>query len=239
MSHPERIDPDATEPGILALHLKRYDFALQLCHGLDVLDAACGAGYGSAHLATGARRVVGVDANTEAVAAARARYPVPTIEFRVADVQALEDGDGTYDVVCSFETIEHVDDPERALGEFARVLRSDGTLVISTPNARATTTSPDNPFHRIEWSAADFEALLHTFFGDVRIYGQRRLQTPAHRLVQNVDVLGLRRRIGFLRRGARLFRTAPTADLTLDDIAIEERLERATEIVAVCRVPCR
>jgi SAM-dependent methyltransferase len=240
VGHPERIDPDASEPGILSLHLKRYDFSLQFCFGARVLDAACGAGYGTAHLARAAQQVVGVDSSEEAIAFARARYLVRGVEFRVGDIQALPDAGGTYGVVCSFETIEHVDDPERTLAEFTRVLRPDGTLVVSTPNARTTTTSPSNPFHRIEWSAADFEALLVRFFCEVRLYGQRRLQTPAHRLAQRLDVLGLRRRIRFAQRGARLLRTVPTAELSLADVVIEsERLDDATEIVAVCRLPRR
>jgi 2-polyprenyl-3-methyl-5-hydroxy-6-metoxy-1,4-benzoquinol methylase len=237
VGHPERIDPDATEPGILALHLKRYDFALPLCRGKDVLDAACGAGYGSAHLAQVARSVVGVDASEETIAFARGRYRLPVLEFRVGDVQAFEDGDGAYDVICSFETIEHVDDPERTLAEFARLLRPEGMLILSTPNAPATTTTPANPFHRIEWSLRDFEALLRGFFDLVELYGQRRMQSPAHRLAQRLDVLGLRRRSPFLRRGARLLHTVPTADLSLADIVIDgERLERASEIVAICRL---
>jgi len=54
MTYPERIVPDESAPGIVALHLKRYVFAEPYCEGRTVLDAACGAGYGSAQL--GARR---------------------------------------------------------------------------------------------------------------------------------------------------------------------------------------
>ncbi len=238
MSHPERIDPDATEPGILALHLKRYDFGLRFCAGADVLDAACGAGYGSAHLARKAKSVVGVDLSDETIARARRRYALPNLEFRVGDVGRLPDPDASYDVICSFETIEHVDDPEQVLSELARVLRGDGVLLVSTPNAPRTTHSPANPFHRIEWSADDFQVLLKRFFGDVELYGQSRVQSRAHRLAQRLDVLGLRRRAGVLRRGARLLGTPPIAELTLDDIVIErDALAHASEIVAVCRGP--
>ena len=40
MAYPERIVPDETGPGIVAIHLKRYEFARPLCAGRDVLDAA-------------------------------------------------------------------------------------------------------------------------------------------------------------------------------------------------------
>ena len=238
MSHPERIDPDTTEPGILALHLKRYDFALPYCDQADVLDAACGAGYGAAHLAARARSVVGVDRSEETIGRAGRRYALPNVTFRTGDVERLADPDASYDVICSFETIEHVDDPEQVLAEFARVLRAGGTLLISTPNAPSTTHTPANPFHRIEWSASDFAALLERFFGSVELYGQARLQSRAHRLAQRLDVLGLRRRVAVVRRGSHLLGTAPMAELTMDDVLIERgATDRASEIVAVCREP--
>jgi SAM-dependent methyltransferase len=238
VAYPERIIPDETAPGILALHLKRYEFACPHCIAAQVLDAGCGAGYGSAHLAEVAARVVGVDVSEEAIEYARRRYRRPNLEFMVGDLLALELGDASFDVVCSFETIEHVDDVERYLGEIARVLRPDGTFVVSTPRVEATTRAPDNPFHRVELSRDDFEATLATRFEDVELYGQRRLQTARHVLLQRIDVLGLRKRLPFLRRASRIVGTAPMADVTLDGIAIErDGIERASELVAVCRRP--
>lgn len=236
MSYPERIVPDETESGIVAAHLKRYDFALPLCAGKEVLDAACGVGYGSAFLAATAARVVGVDVDEESVGYARRRYGGPSVEFHVMDAEALAFPDASFDVVCSFETIEHVRAPARAVAEAARVLRPGGVLVVSTPHVAVTTGTPANPHHQAEFSRPDFDALLRTCFPEVEMYGQRRLQTPAHRLAQRLDVLGLRRRLAFLRRGARLLGTAATENMTLDDIVIaRDGIERATELVAVCR----
>ena len=177
MSYPERIVPDETEPGIVALHLKRYEFAAPWCRDREVLDAGCGVGYGSAFLAGHARRVVGVDRDEEAIAYARRRYARPNVEFRVGDLLDLDLADGSFDVVCSFETIEHLDDVEGFLGEVVRVLRPEGVFLVSTPRVDETTASPENPFHRIELSPGDFEALLRRSFREVELYGQRRLQT--------------------------------------------------------------
>ena len=240
MSHPERIDPVATEPGILALHLKRYDFALPYCGNATVLDVACGLGYGTAHLARVAAYVRGIDVSPEAIAVAAERYRRPNIEFQLGDAQALREQDRSYDVVCSFETIEHVADPEMMLREVVRVLRDGGTFLVSTPKADESTHAPSNPFHRSEWSAADFEALLSRFFVGVELFGQRRIQTTAHRLAQRLDVLGLRKRLSFLRSVARILGTTPTAELGLDDIVIERGVDGpATEVVAVCTRPRR
>ena len=233
---PERIVPDETEPGIVALHRKRYEFALALCAARDVLDAGCGVGYGTALLAGSARRVVGVDVDPQAIAYARGRYASPNVEFREGDVQALDLPDAAFDVVCSFETIEHVPDRDAFVAEMRRLLRPGGAFLVSTPRAERTDLSPANPFHEVELAPADFEALLRTRFEDVELYGQRRVQTRRHRLLQRLDVLGLRKRLSFLRPASRLLGTAPMAEVGSDGIVIERGgLADATELVAVCR----
>lgn len=240
MSYPERIVPGEAEPGVDAIHLKRYEFAARLVAGLRVLDAGCGVGYGTARLAAPAASAVGVDVSAEAIDYARGHYGAPDLSFAVMDLSALEFGDGSFDAVTSFETIEHVDDADAVLGELARVLIADGLLVISTPQVERTTTSPANPHHRVEYSRTDFESLLRRWFESVEMYGQHRLQTRRHRLAQRLDVLGLRRRFAFLRRASVALGTTPTADLRMDDLVIErEGIEHASELVAVCRGPRR
>jgi SAM-dependent methyltransferase len=236
VAYPERIVPDATPAGILALHLKRYDFVREYCDGADVLDAGCGVGYGTAYLAEVAASVVGVDVSAEAIAYAARRYAGPRVSFRQMDVTALELTNASFDVVCSFETLEHVNDAGAAVREAARVLRPGGVYAVSTPHVARTCASPANPFHATEYSPDDFAALLRGSFEQVDLFGQRRLETRRHRVLRRLDVLGLRRRSAFLRRASVVTGTAPTTDVTLDGVVIErDALERATELVAVCR----
>jgi SAM-dependent methyltransferase len=240
MAYPERIVPDETARGIVAIHLKRYQFAAPYCDGKEVLDAACGVGYGSAEVARTAARVVGADVDAEAIAYARERYGATNVEFVVADLLEPPFEDRSFDIVVSFETVEHLREPATFVAHVARMLRDDGAFLVSTPHAERTTTRPDNPFHEIEFSRADFERLLARHFAHVELYGQRRRQTARHRLLQRVDVLGLRKRLDFLRPASRLLGTAPTAELSLDDVLItRDALDDATELVAVCRGPRR
>ena len=229
--------PDETEPGIVALHLKRYEFARPYCTGREVLDAGCGVGYGTALLADEARHVSGVDRSEEAIAYARTRYARPNVEFQVGDLLALAAGDGAFDAVCCFETIEHVAEQEPLVAELRRVLRPGGVLLVSTPHADATTDRPENPFHERELSPDDFERLLRMRFDDVELYAQRRPQTGRHRALQRADILGLRRRATFLRPLARrLLGTAPMAEVTTAELEIVPgRHADATELLAVCK----
>ena len=237
MSHPERIVPDETEPGIVALHLKRYEFALPYCRGATVLDAGCGVGYGTAHVAQLAQRVVGVDVSDEAISYAREHYAAPNIEFLVADVLGLPFDAHTFDTACSFEIVEHVPDAERFVAELARVLKPGGRLVLSTPRAEDPTVRPDNPFHEREFDADELRRLLTSSFSSVVLFGQRRIETARHRTLRRLDVLGLRRRLPVVRRAAgALTGTAAMDDVALDGIAIErDATADATELVAVCR----
>lgn len=178
----ERVVPAAMDPNdaILLDHLSRYLFAQRFAAGRTVLDAASGAGYGCAMLAeAGARRVVGIECDEASVRYAGRLYGGPGVEFVKGDVEAMPFDDRLFDVVVSFETIEHLDHPEAFLAEVARVLVPGGLFVVSTPNNPTGVTQ--NPFHRREYPAREFSALLATHFAAVEMWGQH------HRPVASPD----------------------------------------------------
>lgn len=162
-------------------HWHRYAWAAEVVKGLDVLDAACGEGYGSHLLAARARSVTGLDIGEDAVAHARERYARDNLAFERGDATQLPYGDDSFDVVVSFETLEHLEAQETLLGEFRRVLRPDGFLVISSPDRKTYSdeTGYDNPFHVRELYRDEFEALVSASFPAFRLYGQKLMFVSA------------------------------------------------------------
>ena len=147
---------DVTGEETYRLHVERYDFAAKFVDAGRVLDCACGGGYGSERLAkAGAHAVIGVDVDPSAIAYARAHYGSDRTEFVCAD-GAQFDGE-VFDTIASFETIEHVPDPEALIDNFARLLKSGGTLIASVP----VTPSVDvNPFHLHDFTESSFRRMF-------------------------------------------------------------------------------
>jgi SAM-dependent methyltransferase len=157
-------------------HWHRYHFAAPLVAGRRVLDVACGEGYGSALLARRARQVTGADIAAAAIAHARARYAGhANLEFCLADCAALPFADASFDVVVSFETIEHIAAQQAFVREVRRVLRPDGFVVLSCPNKAEYTDARDyvNEFHVRELYRDEFAGLVAAEFPHVAWYGQR------------------------------------------------------------------
>ena len=171
----ERFIPGA--PGeIWYEHWHRYHFAAPIVAGREVLDIACGAGYGSALLARGAARVTGADISQAAIDHARDRYAsVPGLEFRHADCAALPFPDATFDAVVSFETVEHIAAQETFLDEIRRVLRPGGLVVLSCPNKVEYTDERGvtNEFHVRELYRDELAVLIAPRFPHSAWYGQR------------------------------------------------------------------
>lgn len=176
----ERFLPACTGE-IWAEHWHRYLFAAEHVKGRDVLDAACGEGYGAAWLARHAKSVSGLDIDTATIGAARAKYTAPGLRFETGSVAAMPFADASFDCAVSFETLEHLAEQQAMMAELRRVLRPDGILIISTPNKVEYSEKRDfhNEFHVLELDEAEFRALLASQFGAQRWYGQRLLFNSA------------------------------------------------------------
>ena len=177
----ERLANDPTSE-LWGEHRSRYRFAARLAGpGQRVLDVASGAGLGLALLERSGAWPVGVDYSAHALADVRERQPsTPLVR---ADATRLPFADESFDLVVSFETIEHVADACALVHAIRRVLRPGGRLVLSTPNRAfgPPERHASNPFHVREFAPDELRDLLARAFGEVRLYGQR--PHPAYRYV--------------------------------------------------------
>ncbi len=170
----ERFTPECVRE-IWYEHIHRYVMAGDVVLGKNVLDAACGEGYGTSLLAEKAGTVIGVDISEQSVSHASQRYQADNVSFQQADCKDLPFSDGQFDCIVSFETLEHMDDHESLIREFKRVLAPDGFLLISSPDKAIYTDKQknDNPFHVRELYRSEFEELLGREFSAVRLLGQK------------------------------------------------------------------
>ncbi|MFV0494964.1 methyltransferase domain-containing protein [Mycobacterium sp.] len=150
-----------------------YERLAPRCAGREVLEAGCGEGYGAELIARAAARVIAVDYDAAAVAHVRARYP--RVQVHQANLTDLPLPEASVDAVVNFQVIEHLWDQGRFIRECARVLRTSGLLMVSTPN-RITFSpgrdTPVNPFHTRELNAGELTELLEDGgFGQVEMYG--------------------------------------------------------------------
>jgi ubiquinone/menaquinone biosynthesis C-methylase UbiE len=155
-------------------HAARYRWALSFVTGKCVLDIACGTGYGLGILGTEAREVVGVDVDEEAAHQAKQACPRNAAVI-LGDGLGLPFSDGTFDVITSFETLEHLHQRREFLAELARVLVARGLLLLSTPNAnfsKPLNGKPLNPFHIHEYKPQELQQELSRYFTVETFMGQ-------------------------------------------------------------------
>ena len=171
----ERFIP--TESGEIRYeHMHRYAWVSSFCVGKEVLDIACGEGYGSALLAQSAKSVTGIDISEEAVQHAKHAYrEIPGLTYRQGSATAIPQPSASFDVVVSFETIEHLSEQAEMLAELRRVLKPDGLLFISSPNKKVYSEGRDyvNEFHVKELYFDEFDTILRKQFSAVAYLGQR------------------------------------------------------------------
>lgn len=183
-------------------HIDRYEFALHyMQNGQIVLDAACGSGYGSRILSQKAKKVVGVDISSDAINYAQKYNFKNNIEYQIVDLnQPLKFQNEHFDVIISFETLEHLQNREGFLNELKRILKPGGILIISAPDWNITnkTTVIQNPYHIKEPTKEEFVELILRFFKIERLFGQteylpsRRWKKLIKLLIIKLDFLKLR-----------------------------------------------
>lgn len=109
--------------------------SLQLQPRAEVLDAGCGVGHVAMHLARKGLRVQGIDVVSNHIKWAKQEIKAHGLEkdvtVRLMDYHHL-DGlpDASFNGVYTMETFVHATDPEKALGEFFRVIKPGGSIAL-------------------------------------------------------------------------------------------------------------
>jgi ubiquinone/menaquinone biosynthesis C-methylase UbiE len=133
---------------ILMKSLQGWDLA-----GTLWLDAGCGTGTLARWLAKHGCSVLGVDAASEMVAAARAasaeNHPDRLSFVQISSIAHLELDDRSLDGILCSSVLEYVPDPSACLAEFARVLKPGGLLLVSVPNRNSVVRRTQLACHRL------------------------------------------------------------------------------------------
>lgn len=155
-------------------HLHRYALALKISKNKVVLDIASGEGYGSNILSSEAKFVYGVDLDLKTVEEAQIKYKNENLEFCVGSASAIPLKDKSVDVVISFETLEHHDQHNEMMLEVKRVMKTDGLLLISTPDKYyySDIRNYNNPYHVKELYKNEFLDLVSQHFSHFKLYSQ-------------------------------------------------------------------
>jgi ubiquinone/menaquinone biosynthesis C-methylase UbiE len=161
-------------------HINSYVFASKFVQNKVVLDVACGSGTGSTYLASrSAKAVFGGDISKDALRdAKRWNKDWWRVAFILLDAEVLPFADNSFDVVVSFETIEHLKQLDRFLSECRRILKEGGFFICATPNKKVHSPlfrKPVNPYHLREFRSGELYQLLGKYFGSIELYGLRQL----------------------------------------------------------------
>lgn len=222
----ERLIPGMHEVSLFKEHEDRYNFVTPFVKGKSVVDIACGIGMGTQLLRdAGATQVIGVDKDASALDYAREEYQ--DCIFVKSDAQHLPLDNSSADIIVSFETIEHLEDPARFLKECKRVLKSGGLFICSTPNRSVNSWWGSNPYHLREFLPEEFLQLAGSFFVDLEVYGQRRVLYPA--FVGRRVISGLLEKVHLKTSVARLMARKPPA-ISLDKRYTLDRRRASNEI---------
>lgn len=176
----ERWLPGFTDPVTDFDHRQRYNWVSQFIKDKRVMDIACGTGYGSYMMATegGAKYVAGCDIEQDAVTYAGIKHKAANLSYEVQDATTIQKNE-LFDVVVSFETVEHIRNTKAYLEALHRHLTDDGIFIVSTPiSAKDEDLTPKNIYHVIEWGFKRFQEVVSQTFDIREVYLQLHDERP-------------------------------------------------------------
>ena len=158
------------------LHKKAYEQAAEIAQNKSLLDWGCNDGYGIELLRPFVSEIAGLDSAEVSVKAAHRRLPDMVSMIRLYDGTRLPFPAGSFDVVTSFQVIEHVSDLDTYLAHIVEALKTDGVAIFTTPNKRLRLFPGDrpwNPYHVREFLPSELRQLISQYFSSVELLGLR------------------------------------------------------------------
>ena len=223
--------PEDNPPEFFAKHLSAYHFLKSSVTDKTVLEVGFGDGYGMAYLAERAKEVVGIDIASPNIPLAQAKYPLKNLRFSQYDGLNFPFPDETFDVVGTFQVIEHIPEDKLSewLGEIKRVLKKDGLFCASTLNLK-NALKPGVPYsknvdHHKEFYAHELEDLLGKTFGRVSMHGLR--YSVKHQAFRRLKKWGLSR-LPFVKSH---FQKTSVSDFRVT----QRNVDTSIDLIAVCR----
>lgn len=147
--------------------LKAYYLAEEYVNG-DLLEIGCGEGRGISLLKDKCTSYTAIDKIAAVLDKLKQEHAgVTFIQDNIPPMHKVEDN--LYDVIISFQVIEHIKDDKLFLEEIFRALKPGGKALLTTPNIKKTLTR--NPWHIREYTADQLEKLAGSIFSKVEMKG--------------------------------------------------------------------
>ncbi len=155
------------------MHLASYNFAIKYVKNKNVLDYGCGTGYGTFNLAEQATSVIGIDISSEAINYAKLNYSSNNINFITNSNFEKKNFKEKFDVVTSFQVIEHVKNEDHYLKSIYNLLKPGGIFLLTTPNKKNRLfpyiQKPWNIYHLKEYNETGLKRILQKHYQKVEI----------------------------------------------------------------------
>jgi len=237
-------------------------FAREYCKDKTVLDFGCGSGYGVYLLSLVSKEAFGVDTDKNVISECVKNYKQNNLSFLIIESKKkTKFEDRFFDLITSFQVIEHIQDVARYLIELKRILKEDGVIFITTPNRKYRLLpfqKPSNPEHIREYNLKALKRELDLIFKNVQILGIRGIKEindiekrrvrqtalkafilkPIKRMMRYDGFQFLKKK--FFRQKEKKFKSIIKAQIlqkySIDDFFVDkENLNDCLDFIAICQ----
>ena len=171
---PEHYNSNIYDYLLFLKHKYAYELALKnMKSDYKVLEIGFGDGYGTEIIAKSGANITAVELDADIVEQARQKYNLPNVKFELYDGVTLNYDANSFDMVISYQVIEHVEDVSQYLNNIKQMLKPEGLLLITTPSRTYRLTpeqKPWNKYHLREYNSVTLEADSKSVFPDCGIY---------------------------------------------------------------------